>query len=66
MCDVNPLGPMMHLKEIERDAVVFRAARMESHSEALRAALEQAMKLAKRLRTSLKALNAGDSAKVGN
>jgi hypothetical protein len=66
MYDVNPLGPMMHLREIERDALAFQAARMESRSGVLSTALARAVKLVMRLGISLKAMNAGDSANVGN
>ena len=62
MHDVNPLGPMMHLKEIERDALAFRTARMESRSRVLDIALDPVVNLMKRLRSSLRAVAAGDGA----
>jgi hypothetical protein len=58
MCDVNPLGPMMHMKEIERDALALRAVRMESRSGALNIALAWVVKLLKRPSVSLKVMNA--------
>jgi hypothetical protein len=62
MHDVNPLGPMMHLKEIERDALAFHRARMESRSRVLAIAREPVVKVMKRLRTSLRSMAAGDRA----
>ena len=35
MNDVNPLGPMMHLKQIEREALGLRAATAEGSSGTL-------------------------------
>lgn len=65
MSDVNPLGPMMHLKEIEREALALRAATMKSRPGILNAASAWLMRLLKRLGISLKAMSAGDSAHVG-
>jgi hypothetical protein len=47
MFDVNPLGPMMHLKDIEREALALRAARVESRSRVLKSALAWVVKLLK-------------------
>ena len=67
MHDVNPLGPMLHLKEIERDALAFRAERMESRPGVLNPALAWLVRLLKRLSISLRAMTASDRANnVGN
>ena len=67
MCDVNPLGPMMHLKDIEREALALRAAWMVRRSRALSAALARVVELLKRRGVSPKVMIAGDRAnKVGN
>jgi hypothetical protein len=55
---------MMHLKQIEREALALRAAGMES-SGILNPALECVVKLVKRLSISLRTVDAGDSANVG-
>jgi hypothetical protein len=65
MHDVNPLGPMMHLKEIERDASALRAAPTKGRPNILGAASGWIMRLLKRLSISRRALNAGDSANIG-
>ena len=66
MHDVNPLGPMMHLKEIEREASALRAApTKKSRPGILSAALGWIMKLLKRLSISRRVMNAGDSANIG-
>jgi hypothetical protein len=67
MHDVNPLGPLLHLKEIERDALVLRAARIESRPSTVSVALGPVVNLMKRLSISLRAIVAGHSANnVGN
>ena len=65
MVDVNPLGPMMHLKEIEREALALRTATAKGRSGVLDTALARTVKSVKWL-ISLKAMNVGDSANVGN
>lgn len=65
MSDVNPLGPMMHLKELEREALALRAAAKKGRLGLPNAASAWLMRLLKRLSSSLKAASAGDSAHVG-
>ncbi|WP_119272059.1 hypothetical protein [Taklimakanibacter deserti] len=64
MSDVNPLGPMMHLKEIEREALALRTAPMKSRPAIPNAASGWIMRLLKRLSISLKAMTAAGSAHV--
>jgi hypothetical protein len=67
MFDVNPLGPLMHLKKIEREALALRAARAESRSRVLKSALMWVVKLRTRLSISPQKMTAGDGANtVGN
>jgi hypothetical protein len=64
MSDVNPLGPMMHLKEIEREALALRAATMKGRPWVLNSASGWVMRFLKRLGISLGAMSAGDGAHV--
>jgi hypothetical protein len=59
MNDVNPLGPMMHLKEIERKALVLRAAAKKGHPKILDMTLGWVKKPLKLLFASLRAISAG-------
>ena len=49
MYDVNPLGPMMHLKQIEREALALRAMTMRDRSRIPYAVSAWVMKALKRL-----------------
>jgi hypothetical protein len=62
MFDVNPLGPMMHLKEIEREALALRAARVESRSGVLKNALAWVVIWLRRPSISLRVMKQADSA----
>jgi hypothetical protein len=59
MCDVNPLGPLMHLKQIERDALALQPARSERRFELLNFVWERVVKF------SLRTGDAGDGTNVG-
>jgi hypothetical protein len=65
MNDVNPLGPMMHLKEIERKALALRATGMKSRLRVVDTAFEWIIGSLKWLYSSLRAMSAGTSAHVG-
>jgi hypothetical protein len=64
MFDVNPLGPIMHLKEIEREVLVHRTAMVEG-SGVLKLALGFVAKFLKRPSISLKPVKGHDGANVG-
>ncbi len=57
MYDVNPLGPMMHLKQIEREALALRATTMRSRSGFLYTVSAWAMRILKRLSMSLRVMS---------
>jgi hypothetical protein len=61
MFDVNPLGPMMHLKEIEREVLALKRARLESRLGALESALAWFVKMLKRPKISLTMRKAGNN-----
>lgn len=65
MYDVNPLGPMMHLKQIEREALARRAAAMRSRSGILHVASAWVMRALKRLSMPLKVMSTDNGATIG-
>lgn len=62
MCDVNPLGPLMHLRQIEKDALALRTARIESRFGILDSAWKRVVKLLNGLDISFRTGYAGDAA----
>lgn len=66
MYDVNPLGPIMHLKQIERDALALRAAAASERSPSRNAASAWITGVLKRLGTWLRDdVSAGSRVNVG-
>jgi hypothetical protein len=65
MSDVNPLGPLMHLKEVERAALAFRASTTSGRPGVLNAASGWMMSMVKRLNIPPRAVSTGNSAHIG-
>ncbi len=58
MSDVNPLGPMMHLKELEREAASLRSRSLQGNRRAglarrCRWLIEQMQRLSASLRSAV-------------